>query len=117
MIFDLLTKVFGSQNERVIKKMMPLVEKTNSLEADMQALTDGQLRARTGEFKERFEKGEPLDRILPEAFSVVREASVRTLNMRHFDVQLIGGIVLHQGKIAEMKTGKAKPWRRLCRPT
>ncbi|MFC1798756.1 preprotein translocase subunit SecA [Thermodesulfobacteriota bacterium] len=108
MVFDLLTKVFGSKNERELKKIQPAVDHINSLESDTQAMTDEQLRARTGVFKERFDNGELLDQILPEAFATVREASLRALGMRHFDVQLIGGIVLHQGKIAEMKTGEGK---------
>jgi len=103
-----LTSLFGSKNERELKKIYPLVQHINSLEARMKALTDDQLRAQTGLFKERIERGQPLDELLPEAFAVVREASVRTLKMRHFDVQLIGGVVLHQGKIAEMKTGEGK---------
>ena len=108
MILNFLTKVFGSKNERELKKLMPLVEQINALEAETQALSDERLRARTDSFKARYERGEPLDDMLPEAFATVREASVRTLGMRHFDVQLIGGIVLHQGKIAEMKTGEGK---------
>ncbi|MFC1533441.1 preprotein translocase subunit SecA [Thermodesulfobacteriota bacterium] len=88
--------------------MAPLVEKINGMEPDIKALSDEQLQAKTGEFKERLSKGETLDELLPEAFAAVREASVRVLNMRHFDVQLIGGIVLHNGKIAEMKTGEGK---------
>ncbi|MCD4788013.1 MAG: preprotein translocase subunit SecA, partial [Desulfobacterales bacterium] len=103
-----LTKVFGSKNERELNKIKPTVEMINKLEPELKAMSDEQLRSRTSIFKERIEKGEPLDNILPEAFATIREASVRTLNMRHFDVQLIGGIVLHQGKIAEMKTGEGK---------
>ncbi|MBW2166223.1 MAG: DEAD/DEAH box helicase [Deltaproteobacteria bacterium] len=108
MIFDFLTKVFGSKNERELNKIKPVVEMINKLEPELKAMSDEQLRSRTSIFKERIEKGEPLDSILPEAFATVREASVRTLKMRHFDVQLIGGIVLHQGMIAEMKTGEGK---------
>ena len=108
MIFDFLTKVFGSKNERKLNKIKPIVEMINKLEPELKAMSDEQLRSRTSIFKERIEKGEPLDNILPEAFATIREASVRTLNMRHFDVQLIGGIVLHQGIIAEMKTGEGK---------
>jgi len=108
MVFNFLTKVFGSKNERELKQIQPLVEKINALEPEVQALHDEQLKARTAEFKQRLERGETLDDLLPEAFATVREASMRTLNMRHFDVQLIGGIVLHQGKIAEMKTGEGK---------
>jgi preprotein translocase subunit SecA len=108
MIFNFLTKVFGSKNERELNKIKPIVEMINKLEPELKAMSDEQLRSRTSIFKERIEKGEPLDSILPEAFATIREASVRTLKMRHFDVQLIGGIVLHQGMIAEMKTGEGK---------
>jgi preprotein translocase subunit SecA len=108
MVLNLLTKVFGSQNERQLKRLRPLVEQINSLEPSRQALSDNDLQAQTAGFKMRLEKGEPLDDLLPEAFATVREASRRKLNMRHFDVQLIGGVVLHQGKIAEMKTGEGK---------
>lgn len=108
MIGSLLTKVFGSKNERDLKKLHPLVDRINALEADVQALNDDQLRGRTADFRQRLDNGEPLDDILPEAFATVREASVRTLEMRHFDVQLIGGMVLHSGKISEMKTGEGK---------
>ncbi len=108
MVFNFLTKVFGSKNERELNKIEPAVEMINKLEPELKAMSDDQLRSRTSIFKERIEKGEPLDNILPEAFATVREASVRTLKMRHFDVQLIGGVVLHEGKIAEMKTGEGK---------
>ena len=108
MVFNFLTKVFGSKNERELNKIKPAVEMINQLEPELKAMNDDQLRSRTSIFKERIEKGEPLDNILPEAFATVREASVRTLKMRHFDVQLIGGMVLHKGKIAEMKTGEGK---------
>jgi preprotein translocase subunit SecA len=108
MVLNLLTKVFGSQNERQLKRLRPLVEQINSLEPSRQALSDNDLQAQTAGFKTRLERGEPLDDLLPEAFATVREASRRKLNMRHFDVQLIGGVVLHQGKIAEMKTGEGK---------
>ncbi len=108
MILNFLTKVFGSKNERELKRLAPLVEQINALEPEIQAMSDETLRAQTLRFKERLENGEPLDDLLPEAFATVREASVRTLEMRHFDVQLIGGIILHQGKIAEMKTGEGK---------
>jgi preprotein translocase subunit SecA len=104
----LLTKVFGSKNERELKRLQPAVDRINALEAAMQAMSADELRAQTARFKERVERGENLDELLPEAFAAVREASVRTLKMRHFDVQLIGGMVLHQGKIAEMKTGEGK---------
>ena len=108
MVTNLLTKVFGSKNERELKKINPIVEKINTFEPQMQSLSDEALKAQTPLFKERLNNGESLDDILPEAFATVREASIRTLQMRHFDVQLIGGIVLHQGKIAEMKTGEGK---------
>jgi preprotein translocase subunit SecA len=105
---SLLTRVFGSKNEREIKKLQPAVERINALEPAMQAMSDEELRAQTGRFRERIERGEPLEDLLPEAFAAVREAAVRSLKMRHFDVQLIGGMVLHQGRIAEMKTGEGK---------
>ncbi|MDH3344475.1 MAG: preprotein translocase subunit SecA [Desulfobacteraceae bacterium] len=108
MVSNLLTKVFGSKNERELKKIQPVVEKISALEPRMQAMSDDELKAQTQLFKDRLNTGESLDDLLPEAFAAVREASVRTLGMRHFDVQLIGGMVLHQGKIAEMKTGEGK---------
>ncbi|MEE8540445.1 MAG: preprotein translocase subunit SecA, partial [Desulfobacterales bacterium] len=107
-MLGLLTKVFGSKNERELKTLQPAVEKINSLESSLQAMSDAQLKAQTSIFKERLGKGSALDDLLPEAFATVREASVRTLKMRHFDAQLIGGLVLHLGKIAEMKTGEGK---------
>jgi len=108
MLLNVLTKVFGSKNERELKRLQPLVERINALEPEFKAMRDDQLRALTPKFKERIEQGEPLDNLLPEAFAAVREASLRTLKMRHFDVQLVGAIVLHEGKIAEMKTGEGK---------
>ena len=108
MVSNLLTKVFGSKNERELKKIEPVVEKTNAFEPRIQTMSDEDLKAQTQRFKDRLNNGESLDDLLPEAFATVREASVRTLEMRHFDVQLIGGMVLHQGKIAEMKTGEGK---------
>ncbi len=108
MILNALTKVFGSKNERELKRLQPTVERINALEPEIQAMSDDQLKAQTQMFRARIDQGESLDDILPEAFATVREASVRTLNMRHFDVQMIGGIVLHEGKIAEMKTGEGK---------
>ena len=109
MILDkALAKVFGTANERELKRLAPLVAQINSLEPQITALSDEQLRARTAEFRQRFTAGETLEDLLPEVFAVVREAGRRTLNMRHFDVQLIGGMVLHRGKIAEMKTGEGK---------
>jgi preprotein translocase subunit SecA len=108
MFTKLLTRVFGSRNARLIKRLGTEVERINALEPAVAALTDDQLRARTGEFRARLAQGEPLDGLLYEAFAVVREASRRVLGMRHFDVQLIGGMILHQGKIAEMRTGEGK---------
>ncbi len=108
MISSLVKMVIGSKNERELKKLWPIVEKINSLEPAMQALSDDQLREQTGRFKERHQQGETLDALLPEAFAACREASRRVLGMRHFDVQMIGGMVLHAGKISEMKTGEGK---------
>ncbi|MDD2942962.1 MAG: preprotein translocase subunit SecA [bacterium] len=108
MIQGVLKKVFGSSNERELRRMQPLVEKINSLEPRFKQLSDAELRQMTVSFRERLEQGELLDSLLPEAFAVVREASLRTLGMRHFDVQLLGGIVLNEGRIAEMKTGEGK---------
>src|SRR5919197_730391 len=108
MLDTLLAKVVGTQNERELKRLRPIVAQVNALEPSVQALADEQLRAKTTEFRQRFAEGETLDELLPEAFAVVREAGRRVLNMRHFDVQLIGGAVLHKGKIAEMKTGEGK---------
>ena len=100
--------LFKTYSEKEVKRVMPLVKKINELEPEMEKLSDKELQAKTPEFKERLSKGETLDNILPEAFAVAREASKRVLGMRHFDVQLIGGIILHQGRIAEMKTGEGK---------
>src|SRR5499427_2525837 len=108
MLDTLLAKVVGTQNERELKRLRPLVAQTNALEPAIKALSDEQLRAKTAEFRSRVANGETLDDLLVEAFAVVREAGRRVLNMRHFDVQLIGGSVLHKGKIAEMKTGEGK---------
>jgi preprotein translocase subunit SecA len=108
MIAGVLTKVFGTKNERELRKLQPLVDQINSLEEGIEAQSDEELAAQTRRFRQRLENGEPLDDLLPEAFATVREAARRTLKMRHFDVQLIGGMVLHQGKIAEMKTGEGK---------
>jgi preprotein translocase subunit SecA len=104
----LFKKIFGDYSSKEVKRVMPLVEKINILEEGISKLNDLELKNKTEEFKTRFAKGESLDDILPEAFAVVREGSKRVLGMRHFDVQLIGGIVLHQGRIAEMKTGEGK---------
>ncbi len=108
MITALLAKILGTNNARQLRKLQPLVEKINAFEPQTQALSDDHLREKTIEFRERLAKGETLDDILPEAFAVVREAASRVLGQRHYDVQLIGGIVLHQGKISEMKTGEGK---------
>jgi preprotein translocase subunit SecA len=108
MIGKVLTKIFGSKNDREIKVLRRTVEQINRLEASVQPLTDEQLRGKTAEFKQRYVNGETLDSLLPEAFAVCREGAKRVLGERHYDVQLIGGMVLHQGKIAEMKTGEGK---------
>jgi preprotein translocase subunit SecA len=108
LINSLLTKIVGTRNEREVKRMRPLLERVASLEPELRALTDDQLRAKTAEFRQRLANGETLDDILPEAFAVTREGGRRVLGMRHFDVQLIGGIALHRGQISEMKTGEGK---------
>src|SRR3954452_21848178 len=109
MIVDtLLAKVIGTQNERDLKRLRPLVAAINAKEPEIETLSDEQLRAKTAEFRQRLAAGESVDDLLPEAFAVVREGGRRVLKMRHFDVQLIGGIVLHRGRIAEMKTGEGK---------
>ena len=108
LLEGILKKIFGDPNEKEIKNIRVIVDKINSLEKDMESLSSANLAAKTGEFKVRLQKGETLDDILPEAFAVVREASKRVTGMRHFDVQLIGGVVLHRGKIAEMRTGEGK---------
>ena len=125
MIQKVLAKIFGTSNEREVKRIRPLVDQVNALEPQVQQLSDEQLRAKTDEFRQRIRerlqgiedqaarltaRTEILNELLPEAFAVCREGGKRVLNMRHFDVQLIGGAVLHQGKISEMKTGKAKRW-------
>jgi preprotein translocase subunit SecA len=108
MIGKLIKAVFGSKNERELKRMNKVVLRINALEPDMEKLSDEQLKAKTTEFRERFQKGETLDQLLPEAFATVREAGRRVLGMRHFDVQMIGGMTLHEGRIAEMRTGEGK---------
>jgi preprotein translocase subunit SecA len=108
LVNTVLTKIVGSRADRDLKRMRPIVERINQLEPSMQALSDEDLTRKTAEFRERVERGQSLDELLPEVFAVGREASRRVLEMRHFDVQLIGGMVLHQGKIAEMKTGEGK---------
>ena len=101
-------KIFGSSNSRKIKKMNRVVKIINELEKPLQSLSNGQLKNKTNEYKERFKKGETLDQLLPEAFALVREASKRAIGLRPFDVQLIGGMVLHDGNISEMRTGEGK---------
>jgi len=108
MLGKIIKGIFGSKNDRELKRIAPLIYRINELEPTFQKLTDAELKAKTAEFKQRLERGESLDELLPEAFAAVREASVRVLGMRHFDVQLMGGVVLHEGKIAEMKTGEGK---------
>ena len=105
---NLIEKVFGTHSERELKMIYPIVDKIEALRPTMQAKTDEELRDNTRIFKERLANGETLDDILPEAFATVREAAKRVLNMEHYPVQLIGGIVLHQGRIAEMRTGEGK---------
>ena len=104
----LFEKVFGTHSEKELKKIAPIVDKIEALDSDMQALSDEELRAKTAEFKERLANGETLDDLLVEAFAVVREAAYRVLGIKHYRVQLIGGVVLHQGRIAEMRTGEGK---------
>ncbi|MFP5403219.1 MAG: preprotein translocase subunit SecA, partial [Gammaproteobacteria bacterium] len=108
MLQSLFKKVFGSRNDRLVKQYLQKVKAINALEPAMEALTDAELAGKTAEFKTRVENGEPLDKLLPEAFAVVREASKRVLGLRHYDVQMVGGMVLHSGKIAEMRTGEGK---------
>ena len=108
MLNSLLTRVFGSRNDRLLRQLDRIVAKANALEPHMKALGDAELQAKTGEFKRRHVEGESLDKLLPEAFAVCREASIRVLGMRPYDVQLVGGMVLHMGKIAEMRTGEGK---------
>jgi preprotein translocase subunit SecA len=108
MIGSLVKRIFGTKHERQMKKLQPLVTRINDLEKEVQALSDEQLRARTGEFREKLERGATLEDLLPDVFASVREASVRTLGMRHYDVQLIGGIGMHRGSICEMRTGEGK---------
>ena len=103
---NVFSKVFGTHSQREVKRIMPLVEKTEALRPEMQKLTDEELRDKTREYKKRLEEGATLDDLLPEAFATVREAAKRVLGMEHYRVQIIGGIILHQGRIAEMKTGE-----------
>ena len=108
MLASLIGGIFGTKNERELKRMRKIVEQINALEPTISALSDADLSAKTPEFKQRYNNGESLDKLLPEAFAVCREAAKRVMGMRHYDVQLIGGITLHEGKIAEMRTGEGK---------
>jgi hypothetical protein len=108
MAIPFLTKIFGSRNDRLLKQYRKTVERINALESGLESLSDEELRAKTQNFRDRAANGESLDALLPEAFAVVREGSKRVMKMRHFDVQLAGGIALHNGKIAEMRTGEGK---------
>ena len=105
---NFLTKIFGTHSSHELKKIYPIADKVDALEEQFKKLTDDELRAKTDEFKQRYQNGETLDQLLPEAFATCREAAWRVLGMRHYRVQIIGGIVLHQGRIAEMKTGEGK---------
>ena len=107
-MFKAIAKLIGGSSEKAVKKLQNIVDTINHFETEFQTLSDSEIREKTIEFRKRLSEGETLDEILPEAFAAVREASKRTLKQRHFDVQLIGGIILHQGKIAEMKTGEGK---------
>ena len=108
MIASLIKKIFGSRNERLLKKLYKNVANINALEHQFSALQDGEFPTRTADYRERFKQGETIEQLLPEAFALIREAGRRALGMRHFDVQLIGGMVLHGGNIAEMRTGEGK---------
>ncbi|MDD1628267.1 MAG: preprotein translocase subunit SecA, partial [Methylococcaceae bacterium] len=108
MLGKLVRLVVGSRNDRLVKKKRTLVKKINTLASEYEKLSDDALKAKTQEFRDRLARGEKLDNLIPEAFATVREASSRVFGMRHFDVQLIGGMILHDGKIAEMKTGEGK---------
>ena len=105
---NVIDKIFGTHSQRELKRIMPIVDKIESLRSSMMDMDDEQLKGRTKEFKKRLEEGETLDDILPEAFATVREAARRVLNMEPYRVQLIGGVILHQGRIAEMRTGEGK---------
>src|SRR3970282_957905 len=108
MISSLLKSIFGSRNDRLLKEYRATIQSINKREADIAKLSDAELRGKTDSFRQRFAQGVSLDALLPEAFAVVREGGIRALGMRHYDVQLIGGMVLHYGKIAEMRTGEGK---------
>src|SRR4051812_23259613 len=108
-MFESILKIFiGTQNQRTLKRLQPFIQRVNEWNDRMTALDDAALRQKTVEFRERLSKGETLDGLLPEAFAVVREASRRTIGLRPYDVQVLGGVILHEGKIAEMKTGEGK---------
>jgi len=108
MVTNILTKIFGSRNDRLLKQYRNAALRVNAMEKQLEQLSDEALRAKTQEFRERIAKGETLEALLPEAFAVVREGSKRVMKMRHFDVQLVGGMALHEAKIAEMRTGEGK---------
>ena len=108
MAIKFVEKIFGSHSQRELKMILPLVDKVESLRPQMQALSDEELRGKTQEYKTRYANGESLDSLLPEAYATVREAAKRVLNMEHYRVQIIGGVILHQGRIAEMRTGEGK---------
>ena len=105
---NIFTKVFGTHSQHELKRIYPIIDKIEALEPEFEKLTDEELRAKTDEYKNRLKNGETLDDLLPEAFATVREAAKRTLGMRHYRVQLIGGAILHQGRITEMRTGEGK---------
>ena len=105
---SLFDKIFGTYSDRELKRIHPIAKKVVDLEPEIEKLSDAELKAKTAEFRERYNSGETLDELLPEAFAVMREASWRVLGMKHFYVQIVGGIILHQGRIAEMKTGEGK---------
>src|SRR5512145_1084949 len=107
-MMNLVRRLVGTKNDRELKRLVPYVERTNRLESALDKLSDAALAARTAEFKQRVANGEPLEQLIPETFATVREAMKRTIGKRHFDVQLLGGIILHEGTIAEMKTGEGK---------
>jgi preprotein translocase subunit SecA len=107
-VANFLTRIFGSRNQRLLRQYSKIVKKINAMEEGIQALDDAALKAKTEEFRKRYDEGETLEQLLPEAFAVAREAALRTMHMRPFDVQLIGGMVLHDGNIAEMRTGEGK---------
>jgi preprotein translocase subunit SecA len=115
-MFSILTRIFGTANDRIIKKLKKEVEKINQLEPQIAGLSDEELKLKTQEFKKRLEGGETLDDITYEAFAVVREAAKRVIGQRPYDVQLMGGLILHRGMITEMRTGEGKPLSVLCQP-